>query len=138
MVVSTIRAIVRDSVSGTPFSSGMSVLTSSRLVDAADHRIRFPVISESQPDVCAQVTVEKLLPVTQFLVRQPLSRFWLLAHRKRLHSGHARCFISMPWRVMTGWPPFRFESEGELLYYMKLYSLSSREFSVMKVTPLKE
>jgi len=131
--LSTIRAIVRCHIPGTHLSPGVSVLTSSRMEDVPYSSIRFPVVRENDPDVCIQVAADMLLPVEKFLIRQPLSRCWLLAHKRRLSDGRNDCFVSMPWKVLTGWPPFRFESEGELLYYMKFYELSFKEFELMQM-----
>lgn len=131
----SIKAIIRQPVPDSPLHSGRVVWTSDRLLKCLPGT-RFPVVMEHNPDECVQVCEDVLLPFPEFLERQPAGQYWILANRRLIKSGVQQCFIKIPWSVSVGWPPFRFESEGELFHYMKQYNLSFREFSIVKVSPM--
>ena len=73
---------------------------------------------------------EELLPRQQYLRNQPIRRYWCLA-RVKLPSEFEPdepIFLSDAATEQFGNYPFRFESLGEVVYYMKEHDLKPRDF----------
>jgi hypothetical protein len=123
----TIRAIVRFDISEpVPLPAGLVVMTSARICDPDVDVYRFPAIRESKPERVLYLSPKDLLPMSMFLARQPSSDFWFVVHRARWIGGQPDCFLSDPRKADAGPRPFRFESEGEALYYLREYRIGLR------------
>ena len=76
------------------------------------------------------VSPENLLPYSSFLRRQPTSEFWMLALKQTLLSEGRMEFLSDAKKQSPGPKPFRFESLGEVLYYVLEYRLDPQKFRI--------
>ena len=124
----TIRAIVRfDIAKPVALPAGLVVLTSARICDPDVDADQFPVLRETKPDRVLYLPAKALLPMSLFLARQPSSDFWFVVHRARWIGGAPDCFLSDPRKADAGPRPFRFESEGELLYCLREYRIGVRK-----------
>src|SRR5258708_700053 len=132
----TIRAIVRYDVEKPQVSAGAVVLTSSWICQPCGLTRRFPAVPENQPQVLLHFRADALLPLTSFLARQPSADFLILIDRERWLEGHGDCFMSDPRKLALGPRPFRFESDGELRYYLCEYNLSLSRFLTGRIASL--
>jgi hypothetical protein len=123
----TIRAIVRFDIPEVALPAGVVVLTSARICDPDVDAYRFPAIRENKPERVFYLYAKALLPMSLFLARQPSSDFWFVVHRARWIGGHPDYFLSDPRKADAGLRPFRFESEGEVLYYLRDYRMGLRK-----------
>jgi hypothetical protein len=95
----TIRAIVRsDLTEPVTLPAGVVVLTSARICDPDVEGCRFPVIRKDQPERVLYLHPKVVLPMSQYLARQPSSQFWFIVHRARWNKGQPDCFLSDPWK----------------------------------------
>lgn len=132
----SILAIVRYTQPGLPVPSGSLVQTSSAILSNQEATRHFVCVPATSPDMVVRLPAGLLLPVSKFLERQPVLDFYAVIHRKRMTSRQP-CFIQAPRSITIGVTPYRFESEGECLYYLKTYELSSRAFLVAHVSALQ-
>jgi hypothetical protein len=80
---------------------------------------RFPATMKDNPDPLMWLTPQDLLPAKEFLHRQPFEEFWTLVLRPRRARRRRGRFLSDPWTQRFGTEPFRFESLGEVVYYVR-------------------
>lgn len=106
------------------------MLTSAYLRKQRFTNLPFLVLPEGGTNIPARVPAVALLPLGEFLQRQPIHDFWFLIHLRTFKDGKPNCYLSDPRRVRMGSMPFRFESEGELIYYLRHYELSSAAFLI--------
>jgi len=132
----TIRAIVRYDIPKLQVSAGLVVLTSSWICQPCDITRRFPAVPEKRLPVLLHFQADALLPLTCFLTRQPSADFLILIDQARWLEGHPECFISDPRALALGRRPFRFESDGELRYYLCEYQLSLSKFLTGRIASL--
>lgn len=64
---------------------------------------------------------EWFLALSRFLYVQPFKNFWCLLDCQKRQEDPSRMFLSDARTVQFGAVPFRFESRGELYYYLKEY-----------------
>ena len=111
------------------------VLISHLAFDPAPGR-RFPATLQAQPGPIFWLSADYLLPYSKFLRRQPRSEFWMLALKERIHSGHPDQFLSDPMKQILGSTGFRFESIGELIFYLGYHQLDPHKFKVCFVADI--
>ena len=90
----------------------------------------FPATLASAPSSLLWIAAGNLLPYSSFLRRQPSSDFWMLALKQPLLSGEPVQFMTDPTKQTAGSTAFRFESLGEVVYYMKEYQLEPTKFKI--------
>ena len=73
---------------------------------------------------------EDVLRLTEYLKNQPTDAFWVLAVKASV--GGPLSYLADPRKGTNGQTPFRFESEGELLYYVKMNKRDTRQYSAME------
>ncbi len=71
-----------------------------------------------------------------FLRRQPRSEFWMLALKERVQCGHPDQFLGDPIKPSLSSSGFRFESLGELVFYLRFHQLDWRKFKVCFVADI--
>jgi len=89
---------------------------------------RFPATAEIKPDLLFWLSPNDLLPYSKFLRRQPRGEFWMLALKERLQSPDPNQFLANPSKETLGPKPFRFESLGEVIYYLRSQRLNPKKF----------
>jgi len=57
----------------------------------------------------------------------------MLAHKERLYSRHPDQFLTDPITETFSPKGFRFESIGELIYYLRLHQFNPNKFEVCQV-----
>jgi hypothetical protein len=70
-----------------------------------------------------------MLPLDRFLKRQPLNNFWALVVTLNSDVGWVE-YLSRVDPPEDGSVPFRFESEGELRYYVKSRQLGMKKYQL--------
>lgn len=129
MMPRSIRAIVREP-KWPALPAGTLLLVSHFAFEAdAQHRV-FPATLPKPPTDVYWVSPANLLPYSSFLQRQPISEFRILALKQTLLSEGRLEFLSDAKKQSLGLKPFRFESLGEVLYYMLEYRLDPQKFKI--------
>ncbi len=132
----SLKAIVRGSVPEHPsLAPGTMVLISHLAFDPAPGR-RFPATLQAQLGPIFWLSAEYLLPYSKFLRRQPRSEFWMLALKERVECGHPDQFLGDPIKQTLSSSGFRFESLGELIFYLRYQQLDGRKFKVCFVADI--
>lgn len=114
-----------------PFTAGQVVRVSPLMARARKNRgLEFPVAGNGDGKVVT-IPRESLLPYDRFLGRGRLIReFWFVMKKPKPGSAaskeFSKPFLTDPWRIKWGRHPYRFESRGELVYYLNRFGLSSR------------
>ena len=91
---------------------------------------QFLAIPERNFGRAIRIPASNLLPLGEVFQRRPIHDFWSLTHLKSFAAGKTDCFLSDPRRIRFGPLPFRFESEGELVYFMRHYDLQFPAFLI--------
>src|SRR6266849_174990 len=118
-MIRSLKAIIRWSVPGHPaLAPGTVVLTSHLAFDPPPGR-RFPATLQAQLGPIFWLPAEYLLPYSKFLRRQPRSEFWMLALKERVQCGRPDQFLGDPIKQTLSSNGFRFESFGELIFYLR-------------------
>jgi hypothetical protein len=129
MMIRSVKAIVREPK--WPALPAGTLLLVSHLAFEADAQQRFfPASLPKPPTGIYRVSPENLLPYSSFLRRQPTSEFWILVFKQTLVSEGRMEFLSDAKKQNSGPNPFRFESLGEVLYYMVEYRLDPQKFKL--------
>ena len=135
-MIRSLKAIIRWSVPGHPaLAPGTLVLTSHLAFDPPPGR-RFPATLQAQLGPIFWLPAEYLLPHSKFLRRQPRSEFWMLALKERLQGGHPEPFLSDPIKQTLSSKAFRFESIGELIFYLSYHQLDPHKFNACFVADI--
>ncbi len=129
MMIRSVRAIVREP-KWPALAAGTLVLVSDRAFEADAQQRVFPATLATTPTEIYWANPENLLPYSSFLRRQPTSKFWMLAWKQPLLSEGAMVFLSDAIKQSPGPKPFRFESLGEVLYYVLEYRLDPQKFKI--------
>jgi len=129
MMTRSIRAIVREP-KWLALPAGTLLLVSHLAFEADAQQRVFPATLPKPPTDVYWVSPENLLPYSSFLRRQPTSEFWMLALKQTLLSEGRMEFLSDAKKQSPGPKPFRFESLGEVLYYMLEYRLDPQKFKI--------
>ncbi len=133
-MIRSVRAIVRSPIPEHPVLRPGSVVAVSCLAfESPQSKLHFPATPESRPELLFWLSPDHLLPYSKFLRRQPASHFWMLAHKERLCSRHPDQFLTDPMSETFSPKGFRFESIGELIYYLRLHQFNANKFSVCQV-----
>lgn len=127
----TIRAIVRFSHEGSRLVAG-DLVTTSLLSFTSTLGPEPPFVQIAVDTEIGWVPRWLVLPLHQYLCRKPVGWFWVLAKSKRLLFGKPNPFLSKPDTRQYGEIPFRFESPGELTYYVKNNRIPFGSHSVME------
>ncbi len=133
-MIRSVRAIVRSPIPEHPvLRPGIVVAVSCLAFESPQSKLHFPATPESRPELLFWLSPDHLLPYSKFLRRQPASHFWMLAHKERLCSRHPDQFLTDPMSETFSPKGFRFESIGELIYYLRLHQFNANKFSVCQV-----
>jgi hypothetical protein len=126
----SVRAIVRCPVPEYPWlEPGTVVAVSCRAFENEVAR-SFPATPEAAPEVFLWLRPTDLLAYRKFLLRQPVSEFWMLALKPRRQRRDTAMLLSDPWTLTFGPNGFRFESLGELVHFLSSHQLNPNEFLV--------
>jgi hypothetical protein len=87
---------------------------------------RFPATPQANPDRLLWLSPAELLPEWEFLHRQPLYEFWVLLLRQGRRGRESVAYLSDPWNQVFGPTLFRFESLGELTYFLERSAFNTR------------
>lgn len=137
-MISSVRTIVRWPIEEYPaLAPGDVVLISHLAFEPGDQKRHFPATAQRQPCPVLWLCAEDLLPASKFLQHQPSSGFWMLGLKQALVGHDVDQFISDPIRQTLGPKGFRFESPGELFYYVKHYQLRPEKFMICYVSSLR-
>ena len=133
-MIQSVKAIVRGTIPEYPaLKPGTLVLISHWALAPEDRHRRFPATLPSQPAPVHWLAPEMLLPYSKFLRRQPSAEFWMLAVKERLLSQDADAFLSDPIKQRLGPKGFRFESLGEVVYFLRHHQLNAQKFKICHV-----
>lgn len=136
-MIHSLRAILRYSIPDCPpLVAGTLVLISDLAFQPGNEQRLFPGAIDEQSSPLFWLSPVCLLPSRRFLRIQPRSEFWMLALKQPLRGRPADQFLADP--VQQGWGPkgFRFESIGELIFYVKQYQLDSHTIELYHVRDL--
>jgi hypothetical protein len=129
MMIHSVRAIVRERM-WRELAPGTLLLVSDLAFETDAQQRVFPATLPKTPTEVYWVNPQNLLPYSSFLQRQPTSQFWMLALKQPLLSEGAMVFLSDAKHQSAGPKPFRFESLGEMLYYLLEYQLDPEKFKI--------
>ena len=132
----SVRAIVRSDVSLDPPLAAGSVVWVSHWAFEGTGASRFPATPQANPDRLLWLSPAGLLPEWEFLHRQPLYEFWLLLLRQGRRGRESVAYLSDPWNQVFGPTAFRFESLGELTYFLERSAFNTRGAQVGFMRPI--
>lgn len=92
------------------------------------------VYAKADPANLVWLRGQNLLARSQFLRRQPTRRFYFLADQKLFHSDNYYFFLEDVTDLKFGYRPFRFESFGEVVYFLRQRGLESDRFLIGNMT----
>ena len=135
----SVRAIVRSEVSTDPPLEAGSAVWVSHWAFEGTGAPRFPATPQASPDRLLWLSPTELLPEWEFLHRQPLEAYWVMLLPQGRRGRGPVAHLSDPWNQVFGLPPFRFESLGELTYYLReRWPLNRHEVQVGFVRPVAD
>jgi len=126
----SIRAIVRGPVLEYPWLEPGTMARVSHFAFENNTTLRFPATSDSAPGMLLWLRPSDLLARRKFLLRQPHSEFWMLALKPHRRRPNTAMLLSDPLTQSFGAMGFRFESQGELVYYLRSRQLDQTEFQI--------
>ena len=129
-----LKAIIRDTLPGLDIVPGSVVHVAEAILEAPDGA-KFPAILDRDSNYVLRLSRSEILPCSQFLTRQPFLEFWIVAHIRSWHTK-PNCFLSDPRRETMGPKPYRFESIGEVRYYLKQRNMNITKFLISKMGKL--
>lgn len=129
----TQRAILRVDYDRIPAGTLMYVSALAlkcRIVDHHRRDICFPAASVERPELVIPVPRKIMLDRRRFLKRQPVRKYWTITRPD--WTKPEALFLQDPKTITFGPCPHRFESFGEVVYYMNRYKLISRHYLVQE------
>lgn len=133
-MIRSIKAIVRCSIPGCSLKPGDAVLVSS-LAFQDGFGSRFPATLESDPEPLFWLERKYLLPMSEYLAWRPTTDFWELMYKPALKGKDPDRFIKDARTEILGPLGFRFESEGELIHYLRFRGLNPKLFMKVHIQP---
>jgi hypothetical protein len=82
--------------------------------------------------IAHRIPVRLLLPIREYLRRRPHGVYYLLGFKNRVGSKNSYKFLCDPNAPDKTGAPFRFESEGEIRFYMKVNDFNFNRFFISK------
>jgi len=127
----SVRAIIRDFIPGAPlFMPGRVASTIAQAFRPGQSENKFLFVAEDPPHAVVQSVPGRFLEFRSYLCpTRSISEFWFLQHRRRLSHGESDCFVNMQgdhWFLDER--PLRFESMGEVYYFVEERKLKMNDF----------
>lgn len=125
-----VEAILRYQAHGREeFLPGMVFTTSPEAFKKGNEGGMFLFLLKGKPAARIRSLPGLFLPQEWYLLKQPTRKFWALIKLNLFNTGDSNYFLNDPEHLLYSKQPFRFESIGELNYFMDEKHLNRRLFS---------
>lgn len=96
--------------------------------------LRFPACVIPGPGDLLWLPGTFLLPLTDYLRRQPPVEFWMLLARQHMNRSDGKMFLNNPYSGCHGPVGFHFESPGEVAYFLRFFGTPPDHYKLVHVT----